>query len=67
MEAMGTQEIYQQILHLVGREIEVGLRGNGAILRGKVIYTMFDSFLIDVKGKPNVIAFENIMFLQPVG
>ena len=39
-------KIFRELISLVGKEVDVGLRSTGEKLRGTVTYTMFDSFLL---------------------
>ena len=59
-------EIFRSLIALVGKEVEVGLRSSGEKLTGTVSYTMFDSFLIRTGNTRRVIAFSDILFLDPV-
>jgi len=59
-------EIFRDLISLVGKEVEVGLRSTGEKLTGIVSYTMFDSFLIRVGETRKVIPFTDILFLDPV-
>lgn len=58
------QEIFQQFVGLVGREIEVGVRSTGERLTGKVENAMFDSFLLNVRGKNRAIFFRDLVYLN---
>jgi len=59
-------KIFRDLISLVGKEIELGLRSSGEKMTGRVCYTMFDSFLLEVKGVKRVIPFADILFLDPV-
>lgn len=59
-------QIFHDLISLVGKEIEVGLRDSAGSLRGTVVYTMFDSFLLEIKGQRRVVAFDDINFLTPL-
>lgn len=66
MERVGEQEFFRKILSLQGKEVEVSLSTSGELLRGRIVNTMFDSFLIEVKGKNRVVAFSEILFLDDI-
>jgi hypothetical protein len=59
-------QIFHDLISLVGKEIEVGLRSKADAVRGTVVYTMFDSFLIETNGGRRVIAFDDINYLTPL-
>ena len=59
-------KIFRDLISLVGKEVDVGLVSTGEKLRGTVTYTMFDSFLLRVGGEKKVIAFADILYLDPV-
>ena len=61
----GDQRWFRDVLKLCGHEVEVGLLSTGAVLRGKITYTMFDSFILESRGTPRVIRFEDLNFLLP--
>ena len=66
MERVGEQELFRKILSLQGKEVEVSLNSSGELLRGKIVNTMFDSFLIEVRGANRVVPFSDILFLDNV-
>lgn len=61
-----TNEIFRNLISLVGKKIELGLRSTGEKLVGTVVYTMFDSFLIEINGQRRVIPFGDILSLDPI-
>ncbi len=62
---VGDQRWFRDVLKLSGHEVEVGLLSTGAVLKGKIVYTMFDSFILESRGTPHVIRFEDLNFLLP--
>lgn len=64
MSALDLQEMFRNVLGLVGREVEVGVASSGERLSGRVANAMFDSFLLDTAGKMRVVRFDDILFLD---
>lgn len=62
---LNEQRWFREVLALVGREVELGLVSSGAPLSGRVVNTMFDSFILELQGKPRVIRFEDLSYLLP--
>ena len=60
------QNIFAQLLALQGKNARVGSRSKGIVSEGKIVYVMFDSFLLEVNGQRSVIPFEDIAFLEPL-
>ncbi len=58
------QELFESLLKLQGQNVEVGNKRTGEILRGTIVYVMFDSFLVEAKGRNHVIRFEDLMYLN---
>jgi len=58
-------EIFKRLVKLVGSEVEVGNR-MGSALKGTVAYSMPDSFILNVNGKPNILRFDEISYLREV-
>ncbi|MCC6952676.1 MAG: hypothetical protein IT290_01020 [Deltaproteobacteria bacterium] len=63
MEPRSNQEIFENILSLVGSEVEVGLISTGEQLRGTITNAMFDSFIVHAK-TPRVVRFNDVLFLR---
>ena len=63
---MGTQQIFEQLVELVGRKVEVGVKSTGKVLTGKVAYTSFDSFLLELNGNRTIVRFCDLLFLNPL-
>ncbi len=58
------QQLFKQLVSLMGKQIDVGIRSSGKKLQGTVVNAMFDSFLIEANGKNNVIAYNDLSYLQ---
>lgn len=58
------QQMFEQILALQGKRVEVALESRPEKLEGVITNTMFDSFLLESKGKPHVIAFNDLLYLD---
>ena len=56
---------FEEVLALAGSEVEVGLKSSGAPVIGKIMNTMFDSFILDHEGRSRVIRFVDISYLLP--
>ena len=61
------QEMFEQILSLQGATVEVGISTTGEHCKGRIINTMFDSFLLEVGGKNKVVRFSDLMYLNRAG
>ncbi len=59
-----TQEIFEELLGMQGKEVEVGIQSLGKTLKGKIVNTMFDSFILESAGKNNIIRFDDISYLE---
>ena len=59
------QKWFQELLKLVGKEVEIGLNSGGKVLSGIVRNTMFDSFLLESKGQTNIVRFQDVGYLLP--
>ncbi len=57
------QEIFENVLALVGHEVELGTRAEAKPLRGIIRNAMFDSLILDT-GSPRVIRFEDLVYLN---
>ena len=60
------QNWFEELLRLVGKDIEIGLKTNGSAVVGKVKNTMFDSFILDCKGQTKVVRFQDLSYLLPL-
>lgn len=58
------QTIFRHALTLVGKTVELGINSSGEHLVAEVQNAMFDSMLIDLKGKGRVVAYDDIAYLQ---
>ena len=57
-------EIFQTLLSLVGKEVEVTLASQGHIIKGTLTNASFDSFIVEgVQGK-QIISFSDMLALQ---
>lgn len=65
-EHMGEQEIFEGYLKLVGKNVALGIRSTGEHLRGKIINTMFDSFILELASTQRVIGFRDVMYVEPL-
>ena len=63
--ANSDNQLFYQILSLVGTEVDVGLISTAGKLRGRIINAMFDSFLVDSNGKIQVVSFKDLLYLNP--
>ncbi len=57
-------EIFRRLLDLRGKNVHVGLKAPGEVLRGVVEYVSFDSFLLQEERAGNrVVSFDDIAYL----
>lgn len=65
MTLTSEQNIFLQLLELLGFGIEVASKRDGAVSRGLVTNVMFDSVMLSKSGKNLIIRFEDILYLNP--
>ncbi len=58
------KRIFNDLLSLVGKTVEVGVASSRARLRGEVRNAMFDSFILETETGKQIIRFEDILFLD---
>ncbi len=66
MTTTSEDNLFEQSLKFVGKEVEISLASSGETLRGKVIYSMFDSLLLCTKEGNRVISFYDLVYLNPL-
>ena len=59
-------EIFQKLLSLVGKEVEVTLASQGKIIKGTVTNAMFDSFIVEGAQGKQIVSFSDLQSLQQV-
>lgn len=61
---LNEQRFFNEFVRLTGRMITVGLSPSAEQLQGTVLYTMFDSFLLETEKGKRVVPFADIVFLD---
>ena len=64
MAIVSEEALFKKFLNLIGHLVEVGVDSAGRIFKGKVVYTMPDSFILEVNGTKKVITFKDIVFIN---
>ena len=66
MTSVHGKEVFEKMLKLVGKDVEVAASGKDGILKGTVTNAMFDSFILDEKGQNNIISYADIVFINEI-
>lgn len=61
---MSAQALFEEFLHLVGKEVEISLSSSGELVRGKVLNSMFDSLILETPTKRRIIAFTDLNYFR---
>lgn len=66
MSVTNEHTYFQTLLRLQGKRVMVGLRDSGKRITGELTNVMFDSFLVREANSSVVVAFDNVLFLDPI-
>ncbi len=64
---LDAQALFQNLLKLVGRQVELSTPEAAKPLKGRISNVMFDSFILDTDTGRRIVRFEDIVFLNPIG
>jgi len=63
---LDAQSLFEHLLSLVGRQIELGSAKLPKPIKGVISNVMFDSFIFESSGEKKIVRFEDLVFLNPV-
>jgi hypothetical protein len=66
MAGVSENSLFHSLLAIQGREVELTKKSNGQLIRGILANVMFDSCLIQSSKSSVVVAFSDLLYLDPV-
>lgn len=60
------KEIFKNLLTWLNQQVELGQISSDQVLRGKVVYVMTDSVMIETSAGNCVVAYGDIAYLNPL-
>lgn len=58
------KELFEKLLELVGKTVEVGINSSGKKIIGKITNAMFDSFIVESANDKHIVSFNDLAFVN---